>query len=143
MNNFGFTNYPNPLYNIANPDINSIKFKQNVLFITPQVIYNIYNAAMLKVFVDAGYSINILSYPSNEVTVVTNGKTTNYIIKDFPESKGEYSTFQFKAGVVINRRFEIYGAYFPGAEITDSLIYTTSLSSYQFGINYFIGKVAH
>jgi hypothetical protein len=143
-NNFSFTEISNPLDNIANPQTNYIKIKQNVIFITPQVVYNIYNAAMLKIFIDLGYSVNILSYPKDEVTTNQNGQAiakTN--LNQIPDAKNNYSAFQFKAGVVVSKRFEIYGAYEPGAQITDSYVYSTNLSSYTVGLNYFLGRVAH
>lgn len=144
VNNFSFTSLPDPTFNIASAPTSYIKIKQNVLFMTPQVIYNIYNAAMLKVFVDVGYSVNIVSYPKTEITSTQDGQVVSKTSSNqLDDTKGNYAAFQFKAGVVINKRFEIYGAYLPGAQITDVYNYNTSLSSYAVGLNYFLGRVAH
>jgi len=144
VNNFSFTDLPDPLYNIAAAPTSYIKINQSVIFLTPQVIYNIYNAAMLKVFVDVGYSVNLVSYSKYDVTTSQGGQVLSKTNSNQPpDAKNNYSTFQFKAGVVVSKRFEIYGAYLPGAQITDSFIYDTNLSSYVVGLNYFLGRVAH
>ncbi len=142
-NSFGFSSIEDPIYNIANDQSQTIAVTQRVLFITPQVIYNVYNAARFKVFVDAGYSINILSYPKYDITNIQNGQPTSTTHSTgFPDSKGEYSTFQFKTGMVLNKRLEIYCAYFPGAQVTDSYKYNTNERSFQLGFNWFLGRVA-
>lgn len=138
VNNFDIADKPNPIYNVAAYDENIIELKQNVISITPQVIYNIYNAENLKVFLNLGYSVNVVSYSTRKVTVVVQGQPTSNTtkIKNSGDLNGSYTTFQFKVGTVLNKHIEIYGSYFPNAEITKSASYTTSLNSYQFGINY-------
>ena len=141
---FSFHSQVNPIFNDANAPVYSESYKMNVIYITPQVIYNIYNEPMLKVFVDAGYSINILSYPAASLVTTEGGE----VIATEPASgldanRGNTSSFTFKGGVVISKRFEIYAEYFVGAQVTDSFDYNTNLSSYQVGVNYFIGKVAN
>jgi hypothetical protein len=127
--------------------VESLNLKQNAFSIVPQIIYNVYNADLLKVFVDLGYSVNITSYQATYIsTVYQNGKPVSSTSKSGspPDAlKDNYSAFLLKAGLVLHKRFEIYGAYSPGAEITNSLTYSTNLTSYQVGVNYFFGKVAH
>jgi hypothetical protein len=142
VNNYSFHDMPDPVDNIAQPETNSIKVQQGVIFITPQVIYNIYNTDRFKVFADIGYSLNLLSYPTNQVTTSQYGKTANTNASEAFDSKGEYGAFQFKAGVALSKRFEIYGAYFLAANLTNSLSYLNNLTSYQVGVNYFFGKAA-
>lgn len=143
IDKFSFNDRPDPIYNILNPQTNKINTIKDVIFLTPQVVYNIYNTNNFKVFLDLGYSINILSNVKNEVTTYQYGQpitpTQNY---EAMYSKGYYCTFQFKAGVVVNKRFEIYGSYFPSADIANSVTYSTSLISYQLGLNYFLGKAS-
>jgi hypothetical protein len=141
MNNYTFDDISDPLYNIADPQLNSIRVKQNVISITPQIIYNIYNGEGLKVFVDLGYCLNIMSYPPNQFTQSGGSITTGYNI--IFDSKSNYSAFQLKAGVVIAKRFEIYGAYFPKANLSGALDYSNDITSYQAGLNYYFGKAAH
>jgi hypothetical protein len=147
LNTYNINALPNPIYNIAEPTVESIQLKQNVLFITPQLIYNIYNADLLKLFVNLGYSVNLTSYQATYIsTVYQNGKPVGSTSKNGtppPDLKDNYSSFQFKAGLLLYKRFEIYGAYSPGAQITNAISYTTNLTSYQVGLNYFFGRVAH
>lgn len=134
---YTFNNNSDPIYNIVNPVDYKINVKQNTLFIIPQVIYNIYNTEKLKVFAGVGYSLNELSYSNNAVTAYQGGK----IISSPSEgnnfdSKGEYSSFQFKSGILLNRKFEISAAYCPSANLSNSLEYTNSQTNYQLLLNY-------
>ena len=52
VDKFSFNDKPDPIYNILNPRTNKINTTQDVVFITPQVIYNIYNANSIKIFLD-------------------------------------------------------------------------------------------
>jgi len=141
-NNYSFYEMPDPLDNIAQPETNSIKVQQGIFFITPQVIYNIYNADRFKVFVNAGFSINLLSYPKNQVTTYQYGHTIATDRFEALESESGYSSLQFKAGVVLSKRFEIYAAWFPDANLGNTYTYSQILTSYQVGLNYFLGKGA-
>jgi hypothetical protein len=141
VNNFSFTNIIDPIYNITNPESTTIKVKQDEVFFTPQVLYNVFNAKSIKVFLNLGYALNFLSYPDNQGTTFKNGKpvsagTTNVAL----DSQGDYAAFQLKAGVVLIKRFEIYAAYLQYADISNYANYSNTLSSYQFGINYLFGK---
>ena len=141
VNNFSFTDRPDPVFNIADPDISYIKIKQNVVYITPQVIYNIYNTDALKIFVDLGYSVNLLSYPSTQVTTYNNeGLVSSKQSKQFSASRGYYGASQFKVGLVLSRMLEIYAAYYPSANISNTINYSINLASYQAGINYYFGS---
>jgi len=140
-NNFSFNNISNPIYNINNPQNSVVKVTQHTLSATPQVIFNIYNAEALKVFVDLGYCINFLSYPGNDAPALR-GRTSDGNPIAF-DSISEYSTVQLKAGVVIAKRLEIYTAYFPGGDISASQKYSIDMSSYEVGLNYYFGKGPH
>jgi hypothetical protein len=141
---FSFAEQPNLLFNEDNPILISESYKMNAIFITPQVIYNIYNLAALKVFLDLGYSVNLVSFPNATIVTKQSG-TTLYTstTQGLDANKGNYSTFMFKAGAVVSKRVELYAAYYLGATVTDSFAYNTNLTSVQVGLNYFIGKVAH
>ncbi len=141
--NYTITGVPNPLYNIVNPEVGSLKLKQNSFSITPQVIYNIYNAPKLKVFIDLGYAVNVTSYPVNDLSILRGGMPIGVVYADDAYLKSLHPVIQLKAGVVLNKRFEIYGAYFSNGEITASTGMTMNVTSYQFGLNYFWSKVAH
>jgi hypothetical protein len=141
---FSFQEQPETIFNDASPELISESFKMNVIFITPQVIYNIYNKAALKIFVDAGYSVNLLSFPNATILTKQSGKTLyTTTTQGLDANKGNSPCITFKAGAVVGKRVELYAAYFTTASITDSFAYDTSLSSFQVGVNYFIGKVAH
>ncbi|MEO6849210.1 MAG: hypothetical protein ABI203_04305 [Mucilaginibacter sp.] len=126
-NSYNFTVPVNTIYNAVGAQPTYVKITQNAISITPQAIYNIYNGVDLKVFVDLGLELNFVSYPTNS------GLTT----------KPEYESFQYKAGVVISKRLEIYGSYYPASNISDITTGDNdNLATYQVGVNYFFGKGA-
>jgi hypothetical protein len=134
---YTFNNNSDPIYNIANPVDYKINVKQNTLFITPQVIYNVYNSEKLKVFAGVGYSLNELSYSNNALTAYQGGKIISSPSEENNfDSKGEYSSFQFKSGILLNRKFEISAAYCPSADLSNSLEYTNSETDYQLQLSY-------
>lgn len=138
VNNYTFADVSDPIYNIADPNENTIKLKQNVLAITPQVIYNFYNRDNFKLFVNAGYAANIVSYKTTKEAVLVKGKpasgsTTTTNNGDLDNT---YTSFQYKAGAVLKKKFEIYAAFYPSGTVTRSLVYAANLKSYQFGVNY-------
>jgi hypothetical protein len=140
---FNLVEPENPIAYAANPISGIENLKMNIIFITPQIIYNFYNAPMLKVFADAGYSINVLSYPTTTFSQTQDGKVINTeMVQGIEASKSNSSNFMFKGGVVISKRFEIYAAYYLSAQITNSFSFNSNFSTFQFGANYFIGKVA-
>jgi hypothetical protein len=143
QNKFSFAEQPNNIFNEPNPILFSESYKMNAIFITPQIIYNIYNLAALKIFIDAGYSFNLISFPNATIVTKQSGVTLyTTTTQGLDANKGNYTTFMFKAGAVISKRFELYAAYYLGAAVTDSFAYNTNLTSFQVGVNYFIGKVA-
>jgi hypothetical protein len=130
---------------LSDDQINSQILKQTNISIIPQVIYNLYNANSVKIFIDFGLALNISSYADQLTSVTpfgsstTSGPDTNY--------NGTWFNIQFKSGVIVSKRIEIYGAYYTTATLIESVNndyvgYSGVLSSYQVGVNYYFGKGA-
>ncbi len=114
---------------------------QSTFSLTPQAIFNLYNSEKLKVFVDIGYNINFSSYNSTIITRDASGSSSQKEVTsgDFAEYAQRWGDPQFKAGVIITKKLEIYGSYNLNAPINNyGINYSLRLSSYQFGLNYFI-----
>jgi len=139
---YNFTGQENPLDNAASPVTTLIKIKENVVSVMPQIVFNIYNSSPLKVFVDFGYTINSLPGSTIKFDMIQDAKTINSTQESISNSeyKNEYSSFQIKAGVVINKQLELYGSYYPSVVTTNSVYYEADLTAYQIGLNYLFGK---
>ncbi|MGZ3814759.1 MAG: hypothetical protein ACXVJN_23200, partial [Mucilaginibacter sp.] len=118
----------------------SLKVSSITASITPQIIYNIYNTNALKAYLRAGISINYSSYKKHDYVGTYNG-TFSVTIHNFPQFQKDWETFPLSAGVVLNKRLELYVTYVP----TSDIVYTYTnfadrVYSYQAGINYLFGS---
>lgn len=124
----------------------SVNISQYNTTITPQLIYNIYNKEQLKVFVDLGAAINFSSY-NHYRYVVTYDIFPTKIEDRFPEFYNLWVAFPVKAGVALNRKFEVYFSYMPSTtnavgnvpSIGDNSGFSVVHTSFFAGLNYFFG----
>jgi hypothetical protein len=111
----------------------TLQVKQYNTSITPQLVYNLYNQDNLKVFIDAGVSMNLATY--NDYKTVTVYDSFPPTVQDkFPEFSKSYWSFPLKAGLVLNKRIEVYGGFTPSAAITE--LTKNSITTYRAGVNY-------
>jgi hypothetical protein len=117
----------------------SLDLKQYVVSIMPQVIYNFYSAENLKIFAGAGFSVNIAAYNNYNYSTTTSFGLTS-IRNKYPDFQHLYFNFPLRAGVLINKRIEVYGLYTSTSSMTDYASWSAGISGYQAGINYLFGK---
>jgi hypothetical protein len=122
-----------------NGEHNSLDIKQYVISVMPQVIYNFYSEENLKIFASVGVSANVAAYNNyNYVTTSSTGLTS--VKNKYPDFQHVYFNFPLKAGVLINKHFEVYGAYLVSSSATNYVSYSANIAGYQAGINYLFGK---
>lgn len=115
----------------------SLEFKQFTFALTPQVVYNVYSKSDLKVFIDAGFSLNFSSYNNHQYT--ENFENNFSLVKPgYPEFENLWPSVPIKSGVTINNKFEIYLGYSFAPSISQWGFYA-SLTSYKLGLNYLFG----
>jgi hypothetical protein len=132
-------NVSSQTYSSLGPVTNTVHFSQYSSAITPQIIFNIYNAENLKVFVGAGVSLNLSTY-SNHQYVQTYSTFTPFVMNNFPDFSQFWVSFPIKAGIVVNKKMEINVCYIPPSVISNYSTFSGFVSSYQAGVNYFFGK---
>ena len=124
------------------PLVSTLNFKQYNNSLTPQVIYNIYNKENLKIFVDAGISLNVSLY--NHYQFITKYPGTSFPIKakdNYPVLDKFWTSFPLKAGISLNKKIEINVCYVPLSYIiNDNSGFSGDIISYQVGINYLFGS---
>jgi hypothetical protein len=118
-------------------DLYTSHTKEYTFSFTPQVIYNVYNTKKLKVFLDAGIAAYFSKFPINVFTDLQQ----HQVLDNFPAMHdiARYS-IPIRAGVVLNRRIELYGLYTHDV-ITDNYTeFYGDATVMQLGFNFLFGK---
>ena len=113
-------------------------FNQTIISLTPQVSYNFYNGANLKVYAGLGISLSKYMY-GNQAYVDDDGKDVRLGLFPFLFLKTG-NPMVYKIGSLINNRFQVYAGYTSNAYYSLDNFFGLSTSAYQVGVNYFLGK---
>lgn len=118
------------------------KLTRVAISLSPQIFYNFYNTTNVKAFIGGGVKLEFSLYPENKgtYTISTNIANFNPVFNITPV--GSHITATSKAGVNL-KRFQIYGSYNLPIALATFNIKTNShlvLTSYSFGVNYFLSK---
>lgn len=110
-----------PGFGIQSTTVTDYKFNQRTVAVTPQVIYNIYNTAKLKVYLDggmgfsfSGYSRHVLSDTNTTIFGTESSKTINNPYKLSSTSLN----FPIQAGLVFNSHIETYLSFTAAPNLT-------------------------
>jgi hypothetical protein len=114
-------------------------YNQLTVAVTPQVIYNIYNADKLKFFIGAGFNLDFHNY-SGKVFKAHDTYEGNITTADPFLFFTKTSQGTFKAGSLINRKIELYASYSVNTRISNDYIYQADENNIRIGINYIFGK---
>ena len=113
---------------------------QRTASVTPQVIYNLYNRDDLKLYLGGGFALNYSSYSKNiyrrKYTDPTIDLETLYEIDNYKELTSTWSTYMIRAGVVVNRKYEISAMYLAPSPITRHAYHEVATGSLNIGVNY-------
>ena len=93
------------------------KFTQYTTSLTPQLLYNFYNTDKLKFYIDGGITLNLSSYGYNNAAEVNESGL---------ELQAFWAYFPFQAGVVFNKKTEIYFTYTTGASFSSYTDFSVS-----------------
>ncbi len=138
----GVFSYGQYSFSFYNPTT-SLNFKMYNTALVPQVVYNVYNAEKLKIFVDVGVAINIAFYDHHQLVTSYGDSFPAAVNDNYPQFVKNYFTFPLKAGVTLNKKLEMYMCYLPPtniAYVSQALAFQSNLTSYQAGLNYYFGK---
>jgi hypothetical protein len=143
---FSYGHYDFSFYNsgsIPYEGTSSLNFKMYNTALVPQVVYNVYNAEKLKVFIDAGVAINIAFYDHHQLITNYGGSFPNAEYDNYPQFVKNYFSFPLKAGFAFNKKLEIFMCYVPPtniAYVSQALTFQSNIGSYSAGLNYYFGK---
>jgi len=117
---------------------NTLNYSQFTIAASPEIIYNLYNTDKLKGFIGAGFSFNNAFY--NNYKTVTNLSNISTLVQNkYPDFLNTFVSFPLKAGVLLNKKIEVYGAYSFPVQVTQYTDFSSSAKSYQIGFNYLFG----
>lgn len=124
-------------YPISGSSNNALKFNQFTFFVTPQIIYHLYNNENFKVHIGAGPSLNFSSY-SNEI--FTNPYISESVPVDgTPKLDPFWVSIPLQAGVTIHKKFEFSCTYTPYSSIVkNGSNKSLSISSINLGAKIFL-----
>lgn len=117
-------------------------FDEKSISLTPQIIYHVYNAENLKVFLGIGAGFNYSKYTNNKYQQNSSFGTTerNTVIENYVEFEKFRFTLPVSAGVVVRKNIEIVGGYAFRSALTNYVFYSVSNERYKIGVNYLFGK---
>jgi hypothetical protein len=132
--------YNNP-GSIPAGDNTTLSVRQYDALITPQLVYNLYNQAGFKVFIDIGFAVNLSSYNNSQLITTYDNFAPN-IQSGYPQFYKTWYSFPLKGGIAIAKRLEAYVSYIPSSTITAGghTDFSGVVTSYTAGINYFFDK---
>ncbi len=123
--------YSNGLFNrtVQSIDGNYVtynyKFTQYTTSLTPQLLFNVYNTDKLKFYIDGGVTLNLSSYGYNNAAEVNQNSL---------QLNSFWAYFPFQAGVVFNKKTEIYFTYSTGASFSNYTDFSVSNQYMSLGL---------
>jgi len=117
-----------------------LKVTQYTASLVPQVYYNFYNSQKLKIFGGGGVGVNFSAYPDHYYTTIGGINASPIKQANYPDYHMVWESWIVKAGVILDKKVELYVGYSPGSTLTDNYVnFTGSVTSYQAGVNFLFG----
>ena len=79
--------------------------------------------------------MNLASY-NDYKTIIVYDSFPPVVQDKSPEFSKFYGSFPFKAGLLFNKRIEIYGEFVPSTAITELVYVKNAVTTYRAGVNY-------
>jgi hypothetical protein len=120
----------------------SLDVTQFTSTIHPQLIYNFYSSDIFKIYLDAGFAINLSAfnnYSYVSTTTYASGTSFKNVQNKYPAFQTAWFSIPLKMGFVVTKNIELFGAYWIPASLTKYTNSNASITSYQVGLNYLIG----
>lgn len=113
------------------------KFKQLNVFVSPQVLFNIYNAPGFKFFVGAGLQASLISYSGKEFHNA-DGTPSTLAKQPFEYFIKSANSIVLKTGFVINKKIEVNAGYQTVTDVSQDSYYRITNTGIHLGVNYLL-----
>lgn len=112
-------------------------FNSNVLSLSPQIIYNFYNATDFKVYGGIGFVVSSYSFSNSYLgTQNHDGSEADIAANDPYFFVHQNTTFVLKAGAQVSSHFEIFANYVMSSNLTNGGYFQLSATALQAGVLY-------
>jgi len=113
-------------------------FDETIFTLTPQIIYNFYNAENFKVYIGVGVSLSWFKYSNAYLGSQSQPNTADDIQANLPHIfNTSDNVFMFKAGVQFSKHLGFYGQYVTNVLISKNDYYGYTSVRELVGLNYF------
>ncbi|HTD38976.1 MAG TPA: hypothetical protein VK671_00045, partial [Mucilaginibacter sp.] len=113
-------------------------FDKTAFSITPQVLYNFYNAENFKVYGDVGLELSFYNFSNAYLGSQSQPNSASDIEENNPYFFNKTdNSFLFKMGVQIHKNWGIFAQYTSGVAITQGGYFQMSSTCEQIGLNYY------
>jgi hypothetical protein len=124
-----------PIYAYRNHTFEGINFG-----FTPQVLYNFFNTPALKVYAGIGVGLHVSKYKNNQTATKIIATDVLRIEKNKTEVESYHTAPAATAGIVLRKRFEIFGQVYFNSPLTTYTEYAVNLQRTNIGVKYIISK---
>jgi len=135
--------YANPRYNYTSSSSNLLyEYNQYTASVTPQILLNLYNKDNFKIYIDGGWAFNFSAYSNNKNFTKYDDPTlgTTKPVNDPYKLELFWSNFPLQTGIVLNKKWEVFATYIPGAAYTKYDDIYASNQSINLGVKWLMGK---
>jgi hypothetical protein len=115
-------------------------FESMTLGVIPQIIYNFYNTSALKVYGGAGAGLHFSKHKNNQTATKVIATDLLRIEEDKVLLQTYYFAPTINAGIVLGKKYEIFGNYYINAPLTDYVKFNVNLQRTNIGIRFIIPK---
>lgn len=115
-------------------------FDQYTAMVVPQLIYNVYLTDPLKIFLGAGFSMNLSKYSNNKSSRYNSFRDETTVTENQVTLESFGTSFPVKIGAVFNKRIELSAIYTPTSTLTNYNSYSIGIRRFTVGLNYLFGK---
>ncbi len=114
-------------------------YNQTGIALTPQVLFNIYNAPDFKFYIGAGLSYTYNTYSDAVFEPQVSPGAVNFPVEGYYFTSSAFH-FLAKAGFRIHKNLEVYFEYYTPDAATQSPYFDLYNENKQIGVNYYFGK---
>jgi hypothetical protein len=122
-----------PIYAYRNHTFDGVS-----LGLTPQVIYNFYNAPDLKIYAGIGVGLHLSKYNNNQTATKVIATDVLRIEKDRTELESYHIAPAVTAGIVLSKKFEVFGQFYLNSPLTSYTNFAVNLQRTNVGVKYII-----
>lgn len=114
-------------------------FDHLTMCLNPKVMANLYNTEKIKAFIGVGAVLNYTSFSNNMAGRIVAGSPDEFIPVDVALTSASF-TYNFNAGVLISKKFEVGLSYTPPYSMSNYTAFVVKMEVMSVGFKYHFDK---